>query len=359
MLQATRLFRESCSCFIWPSVPARLSNQGLQCWRRRRSHNALESKDVYHIGHFLYLCMCIYIYTHTHTHTYIIYHISYVICHISYLICTYYIIYIYTYLIMYTPFFHAILGPLLNHMIAVGTPNRHSLPGVIHRFRGHHLQYLGPAMRLLEFVERRRTKMVGRLSKRTLERLSMRGSMFNLKPRIFQSLASIYFFPKPSRFNFLGLLGLLWRVKEVFQNIDPNHHGRNLPPITTRTKKRRLHRITVDVVDVVDVVVVEEAATAPGPPGAKSTLSMGRFSECRGGLAFQEKWIPKIMVSKSKLDQVWRLFLGDLVWEPSLKWLHSWYFGQWNCKTTPNDLAEKKTSRYPSLAEINGVPVQF
>jgi hypothetical protein len=48
------------------------------------------------------------------------------------------------------------------------------------------------------------------------------------------------------------------------------------------------------------------------------------------------------MVSKSKLDQVWRLFLGDLVWEPSLKWLHSWYFGQWNCKTTPNDLAEKK-----------------
>jgi hypothetical protein len=55
---------------------------------------------------------------------------------------------------------------------------------------------------------------------------------------------------------------------------------------------------------VVDVVVVEEAATAPGPPGAKSTLSMGRFSECRGGLAFQEKWIPKIMVSKSKLDQV-------------------------------------------------------
>jgi len=76
------------------------------------------------------------------------------------------------------------------------------------------------------------------------------------------------------------------------QNIDPNHHGRNLPP-TTRTKTRRLLRITVDVVDVV-VVVVKEAATAPGPPA----LSMGRFSECRAGLAFQEKWIPRIMVSK-------------------------------------------------------------
>ena len=105
-------------------------------------------------------------------------------------------IYIHTYLIMYTPFLHAILGPLLNHMITVGTPNRHS--GSLVSSTGFGVTTSNTSAQQCDCWSSDRKashKNRWKTLKEDSGTLSMRGSMFN-QPRIFQSLASIQCFPK-------------------------------------------------------------------------------------------------------------------------------------------------------------------